>query len=129
MKSTEASDVPVSDEPAPVAIIRDPQTALAALRPPRPAILAALRQPDSASGLAPRLDLPHQKVYYHLQDLEKAGLVNLVEQRRRRGFTERVVQATAGPPFIPKSLSTKSLRPPAGFLETLIRGRMGCPPT
>ena len=95
MASSGATDADTTDELTPVAIIRDPQTALAALRPPRPAILAALRQPYSASSLAPRLNLPRQKVYYHLQDLEKAGLVKLVEQRRRRGFTERVVQATA----------------------------------
>ena len=95
MASPGAANADPTDELTPVAIIRDPQTALAALRPPRPAILVALRQPYSASSLAPRLNLPRQKVYYHLQDLEKAGLVKLVEQRRRRGFTERVVQATA----------------------------------
>lgn len=48
--------------PAPVEIIRDPEKAVVALKPPRPAMLAALRQPDSASGLARRLELPRQRI-------------------------------------------------------------------
>ena len=36
-----------------------------ALKPPRPAILAALRSPDSASGLARRLELSRQRLNVH----------------------------------------------------------------
>ena len=86
---------PITAVPAPVEIIREAERAAAALKPPRPALLAALRQPDSASGLARRLDLTRQRVNHHLRDLEEAGLVVLVEQRRRRGCTERVMMATA----------------------------------
>ena len=74
---------------------RDAERATAALKPPRPALLAALRQPGSASGLARRLDLPRQRVNHHLRELEEAGLVVLVEQRRQRGCIERVMLATA----------------------------------
>jgi DNA-binding transcriptional ArsR family regulator len=35
-------------------------------------------------------------VNYHLRELEKAGLVELVEERRRRGFTERILRVSAG---------------------------------
>jgi DNA-binding transcriptional ArsR family regulator len=39
--------------------------------------------------------LPRQKVNYHLRALERHGLVELVEERRKGNMTERVVQATA----------------------------------
>ncbi|MGC4944438.1 hypothetical protein [Kribbella sp. DT2] len=32
---------------------------------------------------------------YHLKELEKAGLVELVEERQRRGFVERILRASA----------------------------------
>jgi DNA-binding transcriptional ArsR family regulator len=41
------------------------------------------------------MDLPRQKVNYHLRQLEAAGLVELVEERRRRGCVERVMRASA----------------------------------
>jgi len=78
-----------------VEIIRDAATAAAALKSPRPAILAALREPASASALAQRLGLPRQRLSHHIRELENVGLVRLVERRRRRGCVERVVQAAA----------------------------------
>jgi DNA-binding transcriptional ArsR family regulator len=41
------------------------------------------------------LGLPRQNVNYHLRSLEEHGLVHLVEERPRRGLTERVLVATA----------------------------------
>jgi hypothetical protein len=35
-------------------------------------------------------------VNYHLKELEKAGLVELVEERQRRGCVERILRATSG---------------------------------
>lgn len=58
-------------------------------------MLGELQQPDSAAGLAKRLSLPRQRVNYHLRELERAGLVQLVEERRKGNCTERLVQATA----------------------------------
>jgi DNA-binding transcriptional ArsR family regulator len=54
-----------------------------------------LREPDSATGLARRLKLPRQRINYHLKVLEGAGLVELVEERRKGNCLERVVRATA----------------------------------
>jgi DNA-binding transcriptional ArsR family regulator len=65
------------------------------LDPARLRLLGELQQPGSAAGLARRLSLPRQKVNYHLRELEKAGLVRLVEERRKGNCVERVVQATA----------------------------------
>jgi len=65
------------------------------LSPVRRRILEELREPGSASTLATRLGHPRQRLNYHLRELEKAGLLELVEERRRRGCVERVVRATA----------------------------------
>jgi DNA-binding transcriptional ArsR family regulator len=45
--------------------------------------------------LAPRVGLARQKVNYHLRELERHGLVELVEERRKGNVTERVMRATA----------------------------------
>lgn len=58
-------------------------------------ILAALREPESAAGVARALGLPRQRVGYHVRALEKEGLVALVGERRKGGTVERVLQATA----------------------------------
>ena len=77
------------------AVIDDPAAAEASLDPIRARLLAELAEPGSASTLAPRVGLTRQKVNYHLRALERHGLVELVEERRRGNCTERVLQATA----------------------------------
>lgn len=71
------------------------EAAAALLHPLRRKVLETLREPDSASGLARRLELPRQKLNYHLRELERLGLLELVEERRRGNCNERVLQATA----------------------------------
>ena len=78
-----------------VAVIEDAATAGAALDPIRARLLAELVQPGSASSLAARVGQPRQKVNYHLRELERHGLIELVEERRKGNMTERVLQATA----------------------------------
>jgi DNA-binding transcriptional ArsR family regulator len=78
-----------------VQVIEEATAAVAALDPIRSAVLAALAEPGSATTIARTLGLPRQKVNYHLRILEEHGLVELVEQRPRRGLTERVLRATA----------------------------------
>jgi DNA-binding transcriptional ArsR family regulator len=53
------------------------------------------REPDSAAGIGRRLGVARQKVNYHLRELERDGLVELAEERRRRGFVERRLRAAA----------------------------------
>ncbi|HEY8527320.1 MAG TPA: helix-turn-helix domain-containing protein [Acidimicrobiales bacterium] len=76
-------------------VVGDGETAAAMLHPTRLRILRALAEPDSAAGLARRLGEPRQRLGYHLRQLEAAGLVELVEERRRGNCTERVVRASA----------------------------------
>src|SRR5262245_56724205 len=78
-----------------VATIVDPVVAEVSLDPMRARLLAALAEPGSAATLAGRVGLPRQKVNYHLRALEKHGLIELVEERRKGNMTERVMRATA----------------------------------
>jgi DNA-binding transcriptional ArsR family regulator len=89
-----------------VAVIEDPAAAEVTLDPVRAGLLAALVEPGSASTLAALVGLPRQKVNYHLRTLEKHGLVELVEERRKGNCTERIMQATAASYVIsPSALS------------------------
>jgi len=90
-----------------VTVIEDPAAAEASLDPVRARLLAALAEPGSASALARLVDLPRQKVNYHLKTLERHGLVELVEERRKGNVTERVLRATAAAYVIsPAALAT-----------------------
>lgn len=79
-----------------VEVIREPAVAIVAIEPMRSRLLALLaEEAASATQLASALDLPRQKVNYHLRALEAHGLIELVEERPRRGATERVMRASA----------------------------------
>ena len=90
-----------------VAVIEDPAAAEVSLDPIRARLLAELAEPGSATMLAAKVDLSRQKVNYHLRALERHGLVELVEERRKGNVTERVLQATAASYVIsPAALAT-----------------------
>jgi DNA-binding transcriptional ArsR family regulator len=78
-----------------VAVIEDSAAAEVSLDPVRARLLAELAEPGSATMLAARVGLPRQKVNYHLRTLERHGLVELVEERRKGNVNERMLQATA----------------------------------
>jgi DNA-binding transcriptional ArsR family regulator len=89
-----------------VAVIDDPAAAEASLDPMRARLLAALAEPGSASTLAAKAGLPRQRLNYHLRALERHGLLELVEERRKGNCTERVLRATAASYVIsPSALS------------------------
>ncbi|WP_078988917.1 helix-turn-helix domain-containing protein [Streptomyces sp. WM6372] len=95
-----------------VAVIEEPAAAEASLDPMRSRILAALAEPGSAAMLAVRLGLPRQKVNYHLKELERHGLVELAEERRKGNVTERIYAATAASYVIsPSALASVSPDP------------------
>jgi DNA-binding transcriptional ArsR family regulator len=78
-----------------IEVIEDPAAAEASLDPIRTRILRELAEPGSATQLAVKVGLTRQKVNYHLKALERHGLVELVEERRRGNVTERILRATA----------------------------------
>jgi DNA-binding transcriptional ArsR family regulator len=80
---------------AAVEVLRAPERAAALLDPVRLQIVRELAEPDSASGLARRLGVPRQRLNYHLRELERHGLVELVEERKKGNCLERIVRATA----------------------------------
>ncbi len=90
-----------------VAVIEDPAAAEVSLDPMRARLLAALAEPGSATTLAARTGLARQKINYHLRALERHGLIELVEERKRGNCTERVLRATAASYVIsPAALAT-----------------------
>lgn len=100
-----------------IGVIQGTQAAAAALNPTRARILTLLREPGSASGIAPAMGLPRQQVNYHLRELEREGLVELVEERRKGNCNERILRATARSYLIaPRALG--ELAPDAGASST-----------
>ena len=85
----------VDAETSDVAVIDSVDGARDVLDPLRSRILVALRRPGSATTVAHELGESRQKVNYHVRELEAHGLIGLVEERPRRGLTERVVVANA----------------------------------
>jgi DNA-binding transcriptional ArsR family regulator len=77
------------------ALLDAPAAVRTALSPMRQRLLQRLRTPASATEVAAEMDLPRQKINYHLRALEGAGLLSLVETRKKRGCLERVVVASA----------------------------------
>jgi DNA-binding transcriptional ArsR family regulator len=76
-------------------LVADMNRAGALLHPLRLRILDALREPDSASGLARRFRMPRQKMNYHVRELARAHFLERAGQRRRRNMIERRYRTTA----------------------------------
>ena len=97
---------------AAVQVVQSSTAAAALLKPDRLRILELLAEPDSAAGVARRIQLPRQSVNYHLHELEKEGFVEFVEHRMRGNCGERIVRATARS-FVISSAALGALgRPP-----------------
>lgn len=80
---------------ASLVVLQDPERAALLLDPLRQRLLEQLMEPASAAVLAKRMGLPRQRVNYHLRELEKAGLLEVVEERRKGNCVERIVRASA----------------------------------
>jgi DNA-binding transcriptional ArsR family regulator len=84
-----------SQRPDPTFSVRDPETLQALAHPIRIQVLEALREPASAAAVARRIGQPRQKVNYHLKELERAGLVQRIEERRSGNFIETIYRTVA----------------------------------
>jgi DNA-binding transcriptional ArsR family regulator len=78
-----------------IQVIDDPAAATVALDPIRSRLLSELATPASAATLAARVGVARQKINYHLHAMEEHGLVQLAEERKWGGLTERLLVATA----------------------------------
>ena len=65
------------------------------LKPRRVAILQQLAEPRTCTELAELFEQTPQQIYYHVKELENAGLVVKVAERRVRGTVEGHYQAAA----------------------------------
>src|SRR5215831_7322104 len=72
--------------PGSLSLVREQTPAYSLLHPIRRRILALLREPDSASGVARRLGLPRQLVNYHVGEMARAQLLVPAGRRPRRNF-------------------------------------------
>jgi DNA-binding transcriptional ArsR family regulator len=80
----------------PVETISATHRAAAMLDPVRLRILECVRdEADSAAGVARALGMGRQRINYHVRELEKAGLLEAVGERKRGNFVERLVRAKA----------------------------------
>jgi DNA-binding transcriptional ArsR family regulator len=76
-------------------VLHEPRMAALVMDPVRRSLLAALREPASAGGLAATVSLSRQRITYYLGSLQKAGLIDQVGEKQWGGITERMYQATA----------------------------------
>jgi DNA-binding transcriptional ArsR family regulator len=95
-----------------VALVQEPERVRVALSPLRRQLLERLREPGSATQLANELGLPRQRLNYHLRALEDAELVELVEERPRRGFRERILATSADAFVVDPSVIGEATTPP-----------------
>lgn len=76
-------------------IIHEAERASIALHPVRLQILEHLGEPASPAALSRILGIPRQHLNYHMRELEAAGLVEMVEEKKRGSATERVYRSSA----------------------------------
>lgn len=73
-----------------VDVVADAGRAAVLMSPVRQEMLRHLGEPSSAAAIARRMELPRQRVNYHLRELESRDLVELVEERQRGSVVERI---------------------------------------
>jgi DNA-binding transcriptional ArsR family regulator len=100
-------------------VVREPvQAAILLHHPLRLKILAALLEPDSATGVARRMKLPRQTVNYHVRQLARARLLARAGRRRRRHLFEQCYVATARGYVLSPELLGKLAADPAKVADT-----------
>ncbi|MEN3611332.1 helix-turn-helix domain-containing protein [Plantactinospora sp. ZYX-F-223] len=65
------------------------------LKPQRIEVLRQLAEPHTCTEVANQLGQTPQRVYYHVKRLVDAGLVDQVSERKVRGISEGIYQASA----------------------------------
>src|SRR3954452_4895668 len=68
----------------------------ALFKPRRVEVLRLLAEPRTCTEIGRELGDSPQKVYYHVKQMQSAGLCELADERRVRGITEGIYRAVAG---------------------------------
>ena len=93
--------------PAELECVFEEGSATALLNPLRARILTLCREPASAADLGSRMNLPRQRVNYHVRELARAGLLKRAGRRRKRNmFEQRYVASARGYVLCPQLLGT-----------------------
>lgn len=117
--STRSGPVSAASVGATLDLVREPSQASALLHHPlRLKILAALLEPDSATGVARRMKLPRQTVNYHVRELARARFLARAGRRRRRHLYEQCYVATARGYVLSPELLGKLAADPAQIADT-----------
>lgn len=77
-----------------VVVVGESKQARTLLHETRLEILERLSRPGSAASLARDMDLPRQRVNYHLRELEAQGLIEVQHENRRGSVRERIYRRT-----------------------------------
>lgn len=85
----------ISFEPAEELVIDDLETLKVLADPLRLKMLELLAKPRTVKKIAQILDIPPTKLYYHINLLEKQGLIQTVDTRIVSGIIEKHYQITA----------------------------------
>ena len=78
-----------------VKVVSNSEQAKALTTPVRRKMLELLKDPGTAASIARELNMPRQKVNYHIKALEKTGLVCRTGERRNGNFIEQLYRSTA----------------------------------
>jgi len=118
-KSTATAARPVGLASVGLDVVRDSaQAAVLLYHPLRLQILSALLEPDSATGVARRINLPRQTVNYHVRELARAHFLTRAGRRRRRRMYEQCYVATARGYVLSPELLGKLAADPAQVADT-----------
>lgn len=82
-------------EPAASFTIRTPEQLRAVSDPLRQRLMGTFAQPATIKEAAAKLGVPLGRLYHHVDQLEAAGLIRVVSERKRRATVERTFQAVA----------------------------------
>jgi DNA-binding transcriptional ArsR family regulator len=114
LRPLDRHDVAPREDSSGLAVATRDGAARALVDPTRRRILAALQTPGSATTVARDVGLSRQLANYHVRALERAGLVEQLGRRPKRGLEERIVRATAAHYLV----SPTGLPAPAPLSET-----------
>jgi DNA-binding transcriptional ArsR family regulator len=96
--------------------------------PLRTRILEALaRQPKTTSQLAEMFGETNNKLHYHVHELERFGLIKLVEKRERGGVLEKYYRAVArdftiAPALLSPSTSNDVIEVVRSYFDQMVQG-------
>ncbi|ACB85410.1 aminopeptidase [Natranaerobius thermophilus] len=86
-------------------LLNNPEAIKALGHPLRMKIIDLLTQKKASVGqISQELDLAHAKAFYHVKELKKLGLIELVDTRMIQGIQEKYYQAVAQTFFLGQSL-------------------------